>query len=254
MAFPSWLSSMFEPRRRPIRKRARRPSPQLEVLEERWQPSVSHVYEVTGGSAFTDATGSVTTAGHAGTTADPYTATTLRAAIIAANADTGNTDTIEFDPSLFTSVPATISLTTTANGTNGYNANGTDNTAGKSDFGIYNNITILGPTGTSNGLTLANTVNGQRLFFVATTGNLTLQSLTLSGGTAKGGPGAGGTTGGVGGGAAGLGGAVFNQGTLTVVNSTLSGNTATGGNGPHETHAPEGGGSGSGGGGLGGNA
>jgi hypothetical protein len=195
---------------------------------------------VTGGSAFTDATGSVTTAGHAGTTADPYTATTLRAALIAANADTGNTDTIEFDPSLFTSVPGIISLTTVVNGSNGYNANGTDNTAGRSDFGIRNNITIIGPTGTSNGLTLSNSVNTQRLFYVATTGNLTLQSLTLSGGKVTGATGGGGNndgSSGVGGGA-GLGGAVFNQGTLTVVNSTLSGNTATGGSGTQARHVP----------------
>jgi hypothetical protein len=157
--------------------------------------------------------GTLTTAGHAGSAADSFQDTTLRGAIAAATADHGF-DTIGFDPSLFTSVPQTITLITAG-----------DNTFGPSDFGIRTPITIVGPTG-NNGLTLANSTSvSQRLFYVGATGSLTLEDLTLSGGTAQGG------SSDQGGGAAGMGGAIFNQGILTVLQSTLSGNTASGGSG-----------------------
>ncbi len=166
---------------------------------------------------------------HVGSQADPYQYTTLRGAVAAAAAD-GAVDTITFDPSLTAAGPATITLTTIG-----------DDTAGPSDLGITTNITITGPTGTANGITLANGTTGQRLFYVGVGGSLTLNNLTLTGGSAQGGNGANG-----GGGAAGLGGAIFTQGTLTITNSTLTGNTASGGNGSSGNNG--------GGGGLGGNA
>ncbi len=140
----------------------------MEGLEDRLTPT-SNSYVVTG---LTDTAGTLTTAGHAGTAGDPYQDTTLRGAIAAATAD-GGTDTITFDPSLTAAGPATITLTTAGNGT-----------AGPSDLDISTNITILGPTGTPHGLTLANGTAGQRLFYVDLSGSLTLDSLTLTGGSA----------------------------------------------------------------------
>ena len=178
--------------------------------------------------------GTLTTAGHAGTLADPYLDTTLRGAITAATVD-GQSDTITFAPSLTASGSATIALSTVGN-----------TTAGPSDFGVSTNLTIVGSTG-NNGITLNNS-GSQRLFYISAAGSLTVQNLTLSGGAAHGGNGGSGSGAG-GGGAAGLGGAVFNQGALTLVSSTLSGNTASGGNGgSYGGHA-----GGAGGGGLGGN-
>src|SRR5262249_48810995 len=153
--------------------------------------------------------GTLTTSGHVGTMADPYQDTTLRGAIAAATAD-GGTDTIVFDPTLFTSGPQTITLSTAG-----------DNTFGPSDFGISADSTIVGPSGIgpngSYGLTLTNTSNPfsspQRFFYVGATGNLTLEDLTLTGGTVQGGNSVGG------GGGAGMGGALFNQGALTILRS-----------------------------------
>ena len=194
---------------------------QLETLEDRLTPT-SNFYSVT---SLAEGAGVLTTAGHAGTQADPYLDTTLRGAIAAATAD-GGTDTIVFASNLFTSAMQTITLSTVGDGT-----------AGPSDFGITTPITIQGPSG-NNGLTLTNSAT-QRFFYVGTGGNLTLQNLTLTGGNAQGG------SSGTGGGAAGMGGAIFNQGTLTVLQSTLSGNTALGG-----AAGAVGGANGSGGGGL----
>jgi CSLREA domain-containing protein len=122
----------------------------------------------------------------------------------------GGSQTITFAPTLTTSAPATITLTTAG-----------DNTAGPSDLGIDTNITLLGPTG-SNGIAIANS-GDQRLFYIAPAGDLTLENLTLSGGDAVGGSSVGG------GGAAGLGGAIFNAGTLDILQSTLQSNSAQGG-------------------------
>ena len=170
------------------------------------------VYEVT---TLGEGAGMLT--GGQGTSSNPYSYTTLRAAIAAANAD-GNADTIEFDPSLFTSGPRTLTLSTVG-----------DTTAGPSDFDITGNITIVGPSG-SNGLTLSNLGTTQRFFYVSssslipgTPASLTLDNLTLSDGEAAGG------SSDQGGGAAGMGGAIFNLGSLTLIQSTLSGNTALGG-------------------------
>jgi hypothetical protein len=164
------------------------------------------------------------TTGHAGTPADPIPESDLRHAIADANAD-GGTETITFDPKLFAGGPQTITLSTAG-----------DNTAGPSDFGIPANITIVGPSG-NNGLTLANKSSvTQRLFYISSTGSLTLENLTLTGGKAQGGNSF------RGGGAAGMGGAIFNQGSLQLLQSTLTGNTAQGGQGNTYFGGPEGGG------------
>lgn len=155
---------------------------------------------------------------------------TLREAIAAANSDSttdlGDTgsgaDTISFDSSLFNGGPATINLSIVG-----------DTTVGPSGLAITSEITIIGPSG-ANGLSIArdSSVSNLRLFYVGSTGNLTLQDLTLSGGRAQGNNGGtGGGQGGGGGGAAGMGGALFNDGAVKLLNSTLSGNTAVGGAG-----------------------
>ena len=134
----------------------------------------------------------------------------LREAVNYENANGGGT--ISFASALTASGPATITLSTSGDGT-----------AGPSDFGIHSNITIIGATG-SNGISIANS-GAQRLFYIGTGSSLTLENLTLSGGDAVGG------SGGDGGGAAGLGGAIFNAGTLDISQSTLQSNTAHGGAG-----------------------
>jgi len=132
-------------------------------------------------------------------------ADSLRDAIDKANNESLNpgADTIVFAANLTTSAPATINLSTSG-----------DNTSGASAFGITSAITITGPTG-ANGITLNNTLVNQRLFYVSSAGNLTLDSLTLSGGKAQGNGG----------------GILNNGGTLNITNSTISGNTAFSGGG-----------------------
>src|SRR6185369_15876069 len=63
-----------------------------------------------------------------------------------------------------------------------------------------------------------------RLFRIAPSANLTVESLMLSGGVAQGAVGASGQNGGTG-----QGGAIYNQGTILFVASTLYGNSAVGG-------------------------
>ena len=152
---------------------------------------------------------------------------TLREAVNAANTDKplpnsvlgecppgSGDDTIVFDASL---AGATITLTSN------------DDTAfGPSALLVSSTITIDG----SNAPGLAISQSGtRRLFYVNSSGNLTLQNITLSGGVARGFNGGRSRRGGAGGGGAGMGGAVFNEGTLSVLNSTLTGNTAQGGHG-----------------------
>ncbi len=86
---------------------------------------------------------------------------TLREAVNYENANGGGT--ITFAPAL---AGDTLNLSTIG-----------DNTFGPSDFGISTNITIDGPTG-SNGITLDNS-GTQRLFYISSTGSLTLSDLTL---------------------------------------------------------------------------
>ena len=99
-------------------------------LEDRVMPAA--VYSVTG---LAEGPGTLTTAGHAGTLADPFLDTTLRGALAAATADGGN-DTVVFASSLFSGGPQTIALDTVG-----------DQTAGPSQFGISTSITIVGPSG-----------------------------------------------------------------------------------------------------------
>jgi hypothetical protein len=145
----------------------------------------------------------------------------------------GTDDTIVFDPALTANGPATVDLGIVG-----------DDTFGPSALLVTAPVSIIGPSG-PNGLTLARDTtadpNGLRLFYVTSSGNLTLQNLTLSGGLAQGG------SSNSGGGAAGLGGAVVNAGSLTLLDDTVSGNQAIGGS-SHDLDA------GFGGGGLGGNA
>ncbi|TWU44125.1 hypothetical protein Q31b_16600 [Novipirellula aureliae] len=100
-----------------------------------------------------------------------------------------------------------------------------------SEFGntmltISSDITIVGPLEISR-----DTDDGDaRLFFVESSGTLTLDTLTVSGGEAVGGKG-GDADGGGGGGGGGFGGAIFNVGVLHIVDSTLTNNVARGGAG-----------------------
>lgn len=145
--------------------------------------------------------------------------TTLREAINSAN-NNPDADTITFAPSLIADGSATILLSTIG-----------DTTAGPSAFGITTPITIQGLK-ESNGVSIQRdaSASNMRLFYVGTTGNLTIDSVTLSGGVAQ-----GETPSSQGGGGAGLGGAVFNRGTLQISNSTLSSNRAVGGAGGPST-------------------
>ena len=193
--------------RRRQRQRSASLRPLLEMLEDRMVPTgLANFYNVTTTG---DGPGSIT--GGNGTQATPYQIPTLRAAIAAATTDGGG-DTIEFDPSLTASGPATIALSTIA-----------DDTFGPSDLLISTKIAIVGPNANSNGITLNNSIPGQRLFYVSAAGNLTLGDLTLSGGQAHGGNAE------AGGGGAGLGGAIVNAGTVFLSADTLSGNQAIGG-------------------------
>ncbi|GEM_PF-1984241 len=121
---------------------------------------------------------------------------------------------------------------------------------------ISTNITILGSCGFAT-ITRRSSAESFRFFYVAPTGNLTLQGVVLSGGLARGGNGGSGPRddGGGGGGGAGLGGAIFNRGTLTVIKGTLSDNVARGGDGGRggQSNPNDTAGGGGGGGGLGGN-
>lgn len=191
----------------------RRRRPEMEVLEDRWAPAV---FGVTG---LADAAGSVDF-GHAGTEADPYLASTLRAAVNESNLIPG-ADTIVFAAGLTSGGPATIDLSLVG-----------DFSAGASALMVTDELSIQGATG-GNGITIARDAAGpdMRLFHVAGTGSLTIESLTLTNGKAQGGAGGNASFGGAGGGAAGLGGAIFNEGTLKLVQSTLSGNSAVGGAG-----------------------
>ena len=140
-------------------------------------------------------------------------------------------DSIDFDTSLVASARQTINLQTIG-----------DNTYGPSAFIINKTLTIKGPGGSNpgaHGIILNNDiVNAQpaplsgmrlRFFYVAPTGNLTLENLTLKGGIALGGDGGVGSANG--GAGAGLGGAIFTLNKLTLYACLFQSNTATGGSG-----------------------
>src|SRR5262249_19108841 len=110
--------------------------------------------------------------------------------------DFGSDDTIQFSPIFDGQI---FTLTTAGSAS-----------AGNSAFGISNALVIDGETGLNAGITIAAADGSNfRLFYVSSTGELTLKGLTLSGGTAQGGNGGSGSGAG-GGGGAGLGGAIFN--------------------------------------------
>lgn len=112
-----------------------------------------------------------------------------------------------------------------------------DTSVGASALAITSKIAIHG---NAAGITIKRdaAVSNMRLFYVAPSGDLTLDSLNVTGGVARGDNGAAGQNG-----VTGYGGAVYNQGSLTLTGSTLYSNSAIGGNA---------GAGGNGGGGLGG--
>ena len=126
-----------------------------------------------------------------------------------------------------------------------------DGTFGPSAL-LVSNLTVTIDGGT-NAVTLSQNIGtnsptgGMRIFYVTSSGNLTLKNLTVSGGFAKGGDASSTGSAGSGGGAAGLGGAVVNAGTFTVIESSFVNNVAQGGVGTPAASFTGGGG------GLGGN-
>jgi CSLREA domain-containing protein len=198
----SWPPAPLEARKR---SRPSFPLRLVELLEDRTNPSF---YLVTGTG---DGAGTVDT-GHAGTSGDPFLATTLRAAVTAANAISG-ADTITFDPTVF-AAPQTITL-------GGTELLLTDTTGATTITGPATGVTVSGNnasrvfavdanvTASLSGLTIT---NGSRATYgggVYNRGTATLTDCTISGNSA------------------GLGGGVYNRGTATLTNCTISGNTTT---------------------------
>jgi hypothetical protein len=155
---------------------------------------------------------------------------TLRQAIIDANANP-DPDVIVFDAP---TTRGTIAASTTDAASSA--------AFGPTAFAITTPVTILGSGQT---LTRDAAVAQLRFFYVAPTGDLTLQDVTLQNGSARGGDGGDGFSGG--GGGAGLGGAILvNGGVLTVRNALFVSNTARGGDGGNPGAAVGGGGGGGG--------
>jgi uncharacterized repeat protein (TIGR01451 family) len=211
-----WLKKIFPvnkilPVARPAKKRSVYVRPWFDVLEDRVTPSV---YRVT--TTVDNGSGTVT---GSGTVADPFLATTLRAAINHSDLNAG-ADTITFAPALTADGPAIIAAQIVD-----------DSFTDRSMFMVNGPLTIVGSPGANGGVVLSG--NGvMRHFYVAAGASLTLDSITLVNGEAEGGGSIqNGSVGGSAGGSAGLGGSIFNAGTLTLINSTLSGNTAAGAGG-----------------------
>ncbi len=216
--------------------------PTVEVLEDRFAPAVLTVNTLTDGTGDTshlDLREALTLVNHGGNPASLNQSSMPAGWASQISGVFGSNDTIQFDPSLLTQSVGfglgVIGLTMVGDGT-----------AGPSALGVDSNVKIIGPS-TGPGITIERpatlpgiNVPNMRLFYVGSSGSLTLDNLTLQGGMAL-----GGNAGGDGGGGAGLGGAVFNQGQLTIQNSLLTGNAARGGAGYT--------GFGGGGGGMGGN-
>jgi predicted outer membrane repeat protein len=164
----------------------------------------------------------VTNAGDTGAGAADCTPTpvangcTLRDAVAAANADTGNVDTIDFAPGI-----TTVTLTSgVLDLTNSMVINGTGVTvdaSGNGTDGVFEDLPIGSTSVEVSGLTIENGTHtsgdGQGGGFETQAGAaLTLDSVTFSGNTASMG-----------------GGAIFdNGGALTVSDSTFNSNTSTG--------------------------
>jgi predicted outer membrane repeat protein len=162
----------------------------------------------------------VTNAGDAGAGAADCTPTpvtdgcTLRDAVAAANADTGNVDTIDFAAGITTvtlvdgQVPLTNSMVINGTGvTVDASGNGTDGVF--EDDTAATSVQITGLTIEDGAHTTGDGFGGG--FELQAGATLTLDSVTFSGNTASEG-----------------GGAIFDNGTLTVDDSTFNSNTATG--------------------------
>ncbi len=162
----------------------------LERLEQRLTPS-SFVYQVTSTA---DNEVNAITDGHAGTTADPYLAPSLRSAVEAAN-DDGGTDTIEFAPSLTAGGPTVITLMVSSLPT----------------LEISGQLTIQGPG--ANRLTIDGG-NQYQDFLINAGANVTLDGLTIAHGSTNF--------------TQGNGGGLLNNGTLNVSNCTFAGNSTQG--------------------------
>jgi hypothetical protein len=153
----------------------------IEQLEKRQLLNGASVFALSIGSVEVANSVVVTsTADEDDGTSDPSigTGTNLREAVNYENANGGGT--ITFDPSLTASGAATITLSQTG-----------DSTAGPSGLGIDSKITSQGPT-SGNVITISG-VDSQRLFYVASTGTMSLDDLTINGDSAgnRGGPNSG---------------------------------------------------------------
>jgi hypothetical protein len=243
MTFKQWLRKVFGPRmqnsrasrrgksRQPLRHRC---VPRLELLEDRLAPATLVVNSPADNT----------------TSGDHLL--TLREAIRSVNQGSLVDSSASGQVTGSFGTSNTIQFASSIDGQTIFLQSGVATNVGPSAFQIGNTLVIDGETGLTQGITVTRgSTTPFRLFYVTSTGDLTLNGLTLSGGLALGGN--GGSTGGgsgAGGGAAGMGGAIFNQGALTILDSTLTGNIAQGGaGGSAPTMSGSGGG---GGGGLGG--
>src|SRR5262249_30285710 len=112
-------------------------------------------------------------------------------------------NTVTFDVAGAFAVPQTIALTTVG-----------DTTFGPSALAITGTVAIDGSTAPGLTIARASSASALRLFYVASTGNLTLNDLTLSGGLIS---------------APYSGGGLYNSGTVALTDDTLTNNSAAGG-------------------------
>jgi hypothetical protein len=198
-----WLQQLARACRRGLTRRGRpsRRRPALEVLETRTVPAV---YRVTG---FADGLGLVTPSVTPGVNFD---ATTLRAAVIAANASVGVADTIILPG-------GTYHLTLADTG-------GPEDTAASGDLDITDNLTIASAVST---VVIDATGLGDRVFKIlpSATGpapTVSMNGLTIQGGQAPVGDTPLASTDNS------LGGGILNEGSLTLTDCVVQGNLAQG--------------------------
>src|SRR5262245_23782272 len=182
MTLRSWIRQLFAHRPRTVRKAPARCRPTLEALEDRLVPATL-IVNSTADNLMADTSLTLREAvllDNAGGNATAALGRSLTAGEAAQVKGTfGRIDTINFAPTLTAGGPATIRL-----GLDG------DDTFGPSALPVTTRLSIVGPSG-GNGVTIARDETAApdrlRLFYVTSTGNLTLQNLTLSGGLAQGG-------------------------------------------------------------------
>ncbi len=150
--------------------------------------------------------------------ADDGSAGTLRKGIEA----TGSGGTINFQASLFSTGPGTITLT-------------------QGELTIGRNMAIVGPGATT--LSISGN-NSSPVFNIQSGATVTISGLTITGGVTNGAPGGDPN----GDGATAQGGGIFNAGTLTLKNCLIQNSSATGGGGESYALGSSGGGEGAGGG------